>query len=180
VSKSMRAALVALVFGAVFFVAQANPPGPRHADAAISSFTFSSSSPKYRSAITAADSTTVNPAVFTGGTIPVIVATGQPNLFVTARFANSGDTIGVTPCALNIDSTGTVTVLALGSEITLAAAATPLSDGTKTYSVSGLASAYGAKSALPDGAGLVTHVAWLVTTAPTSGHSTDLYAWLSG
>jgi hypothetical protein len=136
---------------------------------------------KYRAGVTAADSTTVAPTTFTGGSpVPVIPATGQPNLYVTARFTANTDTIGVTPVALNIDNQGTVTVLALGIELTLSCAATPLTDGTLYYSNSQLATAWGPRSSQSLGAGPITHVAWLVTTAPSSSHATDLYAWLSG
>lgn len=135
---------------------------------------------KYRT-VTTADSATLTAAVFTAGTIPVLPVTGTPNAFVAARLFASGDTIGVTPVALNIAADGTITILGFGLEVTLAAASPlVLTDGTIFYTPASIASTYGSKGSGPFAAGLVTHVAWLVTTAPTASHSTVLFAWLSG
>lgn len=149
---------------------------------ALSVFYFQTLNPpatvKYRAAIVATDGTTVNPALFTGGTVPVIPATGQPNLFAEARFTNAGDSIGLSPVALNIDATGLVTVLGIGAELTLTARTLRDAVAGLYYSSAALASAYGSRSSQALGAGPVTHVAWLVTTAPAA--ATDIYAWLSG
>ena len=148
----------------------------------------------YRASVTAADSTTVNPVAFTTtqqlaaptvtGAIPVLQATGTANAFVSARLTNSADTIGLTLVGLQITqgagATPTVTVLgAFSPEVTLAAtSASLIASAGVFYTQSGIASTYGSRGSTALGAGVVTHVAWVVTTAPA--HSADVYAWLSG
>lgn len=150
----------------------------------------------YRAAVTAADSATINALAFTTtqqsaaptvtGAIPVLPATGFPNAFVAARLANSTDTVGVTPVAINIvqgsGATPVVTVLGFGLETTLGSCSpVALTGGAGIfYTPASISSTYGSKSGAPLGGGTVTHVAWIVTTAPTSSHSVDLYAWMSG
>ena len=130
---------------------------------------------KYRT-VTTTDSTTVNAATFTGGTIPILPVTGMPNAFITARFTQAADSLAVTPVYLNVDQTGTVTILGFGVAFTLTALTQ--TDGTIYYSANAIASTYGSRSSQALGAGLITHMAWLVTTGPAA--STTLYAWLSG
>lgn len=135
--------------------------------------------------VTAVDPTSLPSTVFTTDTspIPVIAATGQPNAQFVARFTAAADTIGVTLCAINRDRSGVVTVLGFSSEFSLAKTnTTALDDGAPKYYSQpvSLASVYGAKSAQLMGAGPITHVALIVTTAPTSAHSTDLYFWTQG
>lgn len=149
---------------------------------------------EYRTLITAVDATLVDSAAFTTtaqsasptvtSAIPILAATGMPNAFVSARLSNASDVIGVTPVALNVTpaATGTlVKVLGFGYEVQLQATA-PLAfqsvAASRWYTQAGLASTYGSQSAQPFAGGIVTHVAWLVTTAPA--HTTDLYAWFSG
>lgn len=155
----------------------------------LSVFQFTAAAPQYRPTITAADSVVVNPAAFTTtqqlaaptvtGAIPVLAATGFPSLFAEARFTTAGDSIGLSPVALNIDSAAKVTVLGIGSELLAnASALRDLASTGKYFSQALIASSYGPRSGAAFGAGLVTHVAWLVTTAPAG--STNLYAWLSG
>jgi hypothetical protein len=149
---------------------------------------------KYRTAITAVDSATLNSATFTTtnqsaaptvvAPVPVLPATGTPNAFVEARLNSNADAIGVTPVALNIsigpNGVPVVTVLGLGLEVVLSnTSPIAFTDGAgKFYTPAGIASTYGSRGSGPFSSGIVTHVAWLVTTAPAA--TADLYAWQAG
>jgi hypothetical protein len=136
---------------------------------------------KYRSAVTAkdtADLATLMATVFTRATpIPVIPVVGGPNVAVRASFTNPGDTVGVTPIALRVDPSG-VSVLGVGSELTLGAGAVAAQDGAgKTFSETAILSPLGAGGAGNFAGGPVTHLAFLCSTAPTGAAACDFYAW---
>ena len=141
-------------------------------------------SAKYRAGVTAQDTAALAAlvaSVFTTGAspIPVIPVVGGPNVAVRAAFTNTTDTIGVTPVALQVSLVGGaagVFVLGIGSEITLAAGAVTAQDvAGKTFSQTGILSPLGATGSGNFAGGPVTHLAFLVTTAPPA--AADLYAW---
>jgi len=139
----------------------------------------------YRSGLTVADATSLPLSVFNTGTpIPVVPVKGTPNVYVEARCATAANEIGVTPVAIGkvqLPGQGTgYAVLAVGSEITLTVGA--LDDGAATpkfRSPAWVSDASGARGSNLLGGGPVEFVAFVVTTAPTGGDATDLYAWAS-
>jgi hypothetical protein len=136
----------------------------------------------YRGPLTVADTAdiaTLTTAVFTRASnpIPVVPVVGRPNVYVRAATTNTADSIGVTPVALRRDQFAGYTIVAVGSELTLTSGA--FSDGTLFLSPAAVFDAMGARGSQLMGGGAVTHVAFLVTTAPTAARAVTLYAWAS-